>query len=250
MLYGYRYKRTTCPAQGLPPISRDRRRRRLFEPCETPLFKADAPPATGTRSVDVAGIDLSALRDLRDNPLNPSRGSFLSLNVLVAPQELGSDFDFTREFAQVSFSMALGRSPLTWAQGYRLGLIQVFGGQRLSFDDLFKAGGPNSVRGFDIDSLGPQSTNGQALGGEAVIVINQELRYRHARTGLGAAVFWDAGDVFAHAQDIDLPLRHSLGFGLRYESPLGLLRFDVGFPLAKRPDERTYRFAFGLGQAF
>ena len=107
----------------------------------------------------------------------------------MAPQVLGSDFDFTKEFAQVSLTKALGRSPMTWAHGYRLGLIQVFGGQRLPFDDLFKAGGPNSVRGFDIDSLGPQGTNGQPLGGEAVIVINQELRYRHARTGLGAAVF-------------------------------------------------------------
>jgi outer membrane protein assembly factor BamA len=250
LLYGYRYKRTTCPAQGLPPISSDRGTRTLFNPCETPLFKVDSPPATGTRSTDVAGIDLSALRDSRDNPLNPSRGSFLSVNVLVAPQELGSDFDFTKEFAHLSLSKALGRSPFTWAQGYRLGLIQVFGGQRLTYDDLFKAGGPNSVRGFDIDSLGPQGTNGQALGGEAVIVINQEMRYRNARTGLGAAVFYDFGEVFAHVQDIELPLRHSLGFGLRYDSPVGLLRFDIGFPLAKRPGEHTYRFAFGLGQAF
>jgi outer membrane protein assembly factor BamA len=250
LLYGYRYKRTTCPAQGLPPISRNRRRRVLFDPCETPLFKVDAPVATGTRSVDVAGIDLSALRDSRDNPLNPSRGSFLSLNVLVAPQVLGSDFDFAKEFAHVSLTKVLGQSPLTWAHGYRFGVIQVFGGQRLPYDDLFKAGGPNSVRGFDIDSLGPVGATGLPLGGEAIVVLNQELRYRHARTGLGAAVFYDAGNVFAKVQDVDLKLRHSVGVGLRYDSPLGLLRFDVGFPLARRPDEHTYRFNFGLGQAF
>jgi len=250
LLYGYRYKRTTCPAQGLPPISRNRQRRILFDPCETPVFKVDAPFPTGTRSVDVAGIDLSALRDTRDNPLNPSRGTFLSLNVLVAPQVLASDFDFTREFAQFSLTRALGQSPMTWAHGYRVGLIQVFGGQRLTFDDLFKAGGPNSVRGFDIDSLGPQGTNGLPLGGEAVIVVNQELRYRHERTGLGAAVFYDAGNVFAKVRDVDLRLRHSVGIGLRYDSALGLLRFDVGFPLSRRPDEHTYRFNFGLGQAF
>ena len=249
-LYGYRYKRTTCPAQGLPPISRNRRRRILFDPCETPLFQVGAPPPTGTRSVDVAGIDLSALRDSRDNPLNPARGSFLSLNVLVAPQVLRSDFDFVKEFAQLSLTRALGRSPMTWAHGYRAGLIQVFGGQRIPFDDLFKAGGPNSVRGFDLDALGPRGTNNLPLGGEAVIVINQELRYRNARTGLGAAVFYDAGNVFAKVRDVDFNLRHSVGVGLRYDSPLGLLRFDVGFPLSKRPDEHTYRFNFGLGQAF
>jgi outer membrane translocation and assembly module TamA len=200
--------------------------------------------------VDVAGIDLSALRDTRDNPLNPVRGSFLSLNVLAAPQVLGSDFDFTKEFAQVSLTRALGRSPMIWAHGYRLGLIQVFGGQRLPFDDLFKVGGPNSIRGFDIDMVGPRGANDLPLGGEAVIVINQELRYRHERTGLGAAVFYDAGNVFAKVRDVDFNLRHSVGVGLRYDSPLGLLRFDIGFPLARRPDEHTYRFAFGLGQAF
>jgi len=250
MLYGYRYKRTTCPAQGLPPISRNRRQRRLFDPCETPLFQVGAPPPTGTRSVDVAGVDLSALRDSRDNPLNPARGSFLSLNVLIAPQVLGSDFDFTREFAQVSLTKALGRSPMTWAHGYRFGVIQVFGGQRLPFDDLFKAGGPNSIRGFDIDEVGPRGINNLPLGGEAVVVVNQELRYRNARTGLGGAVFYDAGNVFAKVREIDFRLRHSVGVGLRYDSPLGLLRFDVGFPLSRRPDEHTYRFNFGLGQAF
>ena len=46
LLYGYRYKRTTCPAQGLPPISRNRQRR-LFDPCETPLFRVDSSPGDG-----------------------------------------------------------------------------------------------------------------------------------------------------------------------------------------------------------
>ncbi len=250
LLYGYRFKRTTCPAEGLPPISRNRRRRILFDPCETPLFQVDAPLPTGTRSVDVAGVDLSALRDSRDSPLNPTRGSFLSLNVLVAPQVLRSDFDFVKEFAQVSLTRAIGQSPWTWAHGYRAGLIEVFGGQRLPYDDLFKAGGPNSVRGFDLDELGPHGPNNLPLGGEAVIVINQEMRYRNARTGLGGAFFYDAGNVFANIRAVDFKLRHSVGVGLRYDSALGLLRFDVGFPIARRPGEHSYRFNFGLGQAF
>ena len=92
--------------------------------------------------------------------------------------------------------------------------------------------------------------NNLPIGGEAVIVINQELRVRHERTGLGAAVFWDAGNVFAKVRDIDLHLRQSVGIGLRYDSPLGMLRFDIGFPLSRRIDEKRYRFNFGLGQAF
>jgi outer membrane translocation and assembly module TamA len=82
-----------------------------------------------------------------------------------------------------------------------------------------------------------------------VIVLNQELRYHHP-SGLGAAAFYDVGNVYARIGDIDLDLRHSLGVGLRYASPLGLLRVDFGFPLNRRPGERPYQWFFTLGQAF
>jgi translocation and assembly module TamA len=170
--------------------------------------------------------------------------------VFTSPQWLGSDFDFLREFAQASFVVPLRPGAVAWAQGYRLGLIQTMRGQRLPYDDLFKAGGPTSVRGFSLDSLGPTSLlTGEALGGKALVVINQELRFRH-QTGLGAALFWDAGNVFAEASDLGFDLRHSLGVGLRYDSIIGLVRFDLAFPIARRPGEARYRFSFGLGQAF
>jgi len=68
--------------------------------------------------------------------------------------------------------------------------------------------------------------------------------------GLGGVVFWDAGNVFARASDLSLDLRHALGAGLRWDSPVGLLRVDVGFPLDRRTDEKAYRLFFSLGQAF
>jgi outer membrane translocation and assembly module TamA len=63
-------------------------------------------------------------------------------------------------------------------------------------------------------------------------------------------VFWDFGNVFAHVEDVRLDLRHDLGAGLRWASPVGLLRFDVAFPLARQPDEDWYQFTFSLGQIF
>jgi outer membrane translocation and assembly module TamA len=78
---------------------------------------------------------------------------------------------------------------------------------------------------------------------------DQELRYHHA-SGLGAAVFYDVGNVFATIKDIGFDLKHSVGFGLRYDSPVGLLRLDIGFPLTRGPTDRSYQWFFSFGQAF
>jgi outer membrane translocation and assembly module TamA len=116
--------------------------------------------------------------------------------------------------------------------------------------ELFRAGGPTSLRGYALDSVGPPGpVRGVSRGGEALVVVNQELRYLHP-WGVGAAVFYDVGNVYARVADIDFELRHSLGAGLRYESPIGMLRLDVGFPLNRRPTDRAFQWFFALGQAF
>lgn len=200
---------------------------------------------TNTR---IASLDVSLLRDTRDNALNAHRGRFWSVNLEIAPRALASDLDFVKGMAQLFATRSLGPS-LVWAQGYRLGLAHVFSGDRLLFSERFQAGGGNSIRGFATDSVGPRTIFEEPAGGEAVLVLNQELRYMHP-WGLGGVVFWDAGNVFAKANDLSLDLRHALGAGLRWDSPVGLLRVDVGFPLERRADEKPYRLFFSLGQAF
>ena len=85
---------------------------------------------------------------------------------------------------------------MTWSQRYPVGTIHTFGDDRLPMTDLFRAGGPSTVRGFGLDALGPQTAAGEALGGGATLILNQELRYQHPKTGFGAAVFYDAGNVY------------------------------------------------------
>jgi translocation and assembly module TamA len=194
-------------------------------------------------------MDVSAVMDTRDSPINPTRGMFLSVNVVLAPKFLRSDFDYVREFVQSAFLMDF-TDTITWAHGYSFGMIHTFGGQRLPFDELFKAGGPNTMRGFALDSLGPATASGETLGGEAVLVVNQELRYTHPVTGLGGALFYDVGNVFETAADFGRGLRHNVGVGLRWESSFGLFRVDVGVPLGRRIGERGYQIYFGFGQAF
>jgi outer membrane protein assembly factor BamA len=197
--------------------------------------------------VDLGGFDLSTVHDTRDSVFDARRGHLVSLSSHLAPRGLRSDFTFGRALLQVSLARPL--RGLTWAQGFRLGLGRGFGGQQVRSTERFFAGGGNSVRGFDTEHLGPLDRQGDPLGGEAMLVVNQELRYRHP-WGLGGVVFYDAGNVFPEAKDLSLKLRHSLGVGLRWQSPVGLVRVDVGFPLRRQPHEKGYRLFYSLGQAF
>jgi outer membrane protein assembly complex protein YaeT len=197
---------------------------------------------------NIAAVDLSVVRETRDNPLDSRRGRFWSFSLELAPKALGSDLTFVKGFAQAFFTRALSPS-LTWAQGYRLGLATGFGGQSVTSSERFTAGGANSLRGFATDSVGPRDPFGDPTGGEAVLILNQELRLRH-HSGLGGAVFYDGGNVYATVKDLSLDLRHVLGAGLRYISPIGLLRIDVGFPLNRQPGDAAYKVFFSVGQAF
>jgi outer membrane protein insertion porin family len=198
--------------------------------------------------IDIAGLDVSLLRDTRDSTLDARRGRFWSVSVEYSPAVLGSDFRFIKAFAQ-AFAMRPLPGSLTWAQGARLGLARGFEGQRLTSTERFRAGGANTIRGFATDAVGPRDGFGDPTGGQAVVVVNEELRYHH-RSGLGAAVFYDGGNVFASVSDVSLDWRHAFGVGLRWASPVGLLRFDLGLPVAPRAGEKRYQYFFSLGQAF
>ncbi len=218
-------------------------------------FRRVSSLATGFDQ-DVSSFGVALLRETRDNPLDARRGRFWSLSFDLAPKQLGSDFAFFRTYGQAFFIRSLGPS-WTWAQAYRLGLanglrekqgeqVQILG----RATELFRAGGASSLRGFATDSVGPRSlVTGFSRGGEAVVVLSQEIRYHHP-SGLGAAAFYDVGNVYAQIGDIDFHFRHSVGLGVRYASPIGLVRVDLGFPLGRRPGERSYQWFFTLGQAF
>lgn len=180
--------------------------------------------------------------DYRDSVIDPSRGSLWSVTIQGAPKFFGSDFKFIKAFAQAYTFVGLGRH-LVWAGGYRVGAIDNLG-QTLLRDDRFQAGGANSVRGFELDSLGPP------LGGEGILIVNQEIRFPMFWKLRGVG-FYDAGNVFAKASDIRLTeLRQNLGAGVRVVLPFGLIRFDWARVLYVREGEDPWRFVFSLGHAF
>ena len=114
------------------------------------------------------------------------------------------------------------------------------------------------MRGFALDRLGDDSTisdTGFPTGGNGVIVLNGELRVAVIGRIQGVG-FLDAGNVVARASDLSLfDLRPAAGFGVRFRSPVGPIRLDLGFKLDRRelsPGrlERRSIWHISLGQAF
>ncbi|HSS75724.1 MAG TPA: translocation/assembly module TamB domain-containing protein, partial [Thermoanaerobaculia bacterium] len=220
----------------------------IFEIVPDPFFPFDSEIR-----LPLAGLQL--LRDTRDDKIDPRRGLFASLDLSGSGSFLGSDFEYARLFGQVaSFrNVRLAGRPLTWAQSVRLGVEHPFAGQEIIRDELFFAGGPYSVRGYRQETLGPQESLGldlvRAAGGEALFVINEELRFSLPWSLTGLA-FFDAGQIWAHPRDAGFDLAKSIGLGLRTSTPVGLLRFDAAFPLNRRPGDGSYKIYFGFGNAF
>lgn len=187
--------------------------------------------------------------DSRDNLLNARRGLFLSNSIEWASGFLGSDTAFLRYFGQVNIYRVITGS-LTYGGAIRLGLGTGLD-QVLIPTEKFYAGGGTTIRGFKQDSLGPTDPRtGLPGGGEAVLILNQELRFPLLRP-LSGVVFLDAGNVFPEIADFSLKhLRAAAGVGLRYQLGFLLFRLDLGFKLDRRPGESPSTLFFSLGQSF
>jgi outer membrane protein assembly factor BamA len=195
-----------------------------------------------------------------NNPLDPSRGSIKSVEVTLSSRLLGSaPFEqFTRVVGDASWYRQLSRDVVfTWR--VRGGLIFApevdVGSQRGNFippEQRFYAGGPNDVRGFDRNELGPvvyivsteaaaafpegnfpeDSVTVAATGGNTLTVGNMELRFPSPvfRSRLRLAAFLDVGGAWQRgAETSDAVIRLTPGAGIRLTTPLGPARLDVAY---------------------
>jgi len=192
-------------------------------------------------------VPIALIGDERDSLTDPRRGVFWTATSEFSRTWLGSDVDYVRLYGQLFAYVPLG--PLVWAQGYRAGIVP---GDftLLLIENRFRAGGPTTVRGFEQNAVGPQAPSGLSLGGQAVAVFNQELRFPIWKS-LKGGVFWDAGNTWITAAEWSLKdLRQSAGIGLRYMFPFGPLRVEYAWILDRQPGEPAGRLVFGLGHAF
>jgi outer membrane protein assembly factor BamA len=233
------------------PFSRRTTGRLYFRYRTTHLFELEPDPSSPV-SFDLElqrpYMGTQVLWDSRNDKIDPTTGEFRSLDLSGSGSFLGSDFDYARLYGQWNLfeTFFLAGRPFTWAQGVRSGVAQAYRGQALIEDDRFYAGGEFSVRGYETESL--RSTGRPEE--EALLVLNQELRFPLPFEGLTGLLFFDVGQIWDRLGDFGTGLAKSLGLGVRVGTPIGLLRFDAAFPLDRRPGDESYKLYFGFGNAF
>jgi outer membrane protein insertion porin family len=194
-------------------------------------------------------------RETVDNQLNPKKGEIVSLAGEFAPTYLGSGLQFSQAILDARKYQALGDSGLVLAGRVKCGLIEPMQStHQIPIYRRFFSGGANSVRGYELNFLGPRNSAGDPIGGEAVFEASLELRFPlPIYENLGGVVFMDAGNVFFKIHNMDLgQLKYSPGFGLRYLSPIGPVGVDIAFPTNRIDYQRDspYQIHFTVGYAF
>jgi translocation and assembly module TamA len=131
------------------------------------------------------------------------------------------------------------------------GIVGV-GRDELPADERFYAGGGGSVRGIPYRLAGPLDEDDEPLGGRSLVELGAEVRYRVTES-IGAVLFLDGGTVSssAYPDPFGEGLRWGAGPGLRYITPIGPLRVDLGFPLDRRRGvDDHFQLYLSIGQAF
>ena len=227
--------------------------------------------------------EFSIIQDRRDDPTDAHRGVYTTLDFGYAPGFLGSRTHFARGLFRNSTYHPFHRD-LVFARSTQFGVISRTGGAPLvPLAERLYSGGSTSLRSFPDFQAGPRDlATGFPLGGNALLINNSELRFPLYGDNVSGVLFHDAGNVYSSLGDISFRFRQrnlqdfnymvqSVGFGIRYRTPIGPVRLDLSFsPDAPRffglkGTEQDYlngtaipavqkingfQFHFSLGQAF
>ena len=220
-----------------------------------------------------SSIRVSFNYDKRDNRLFPTSGHLESASAEFATSLLGSENLFQRYRFIERFYRPLWLG-MVFKTNISVGYIRATDpvNHPVAISEKFFEGGINSIRGYSLRSISPtlkiatvsEPNSGIIdfpVGGNKELITNWEVEFPLlGSAGLRGVGFFDAGNVFSEQENffqssqrggtLPLGLFQSVGFGLRWFSPLGPLRFEVGFPLTRRPIDDPYLFEFTIGNFF
>jgi outer membrane protein assembly factor BamA len=205
--------------------------------------------------------------DTRDNILDAHRGIYESAELDLNPNNLGSNVNFGRLLAQVAAYKNI-HSGVIWANNLRIGLEEATANSFVPLSQKFFTGGGSTLRGFPLNGAGPQETipacGNPAVpstcgfitvprGGPELFIVNSEFRIpSRINKNLTIATFYDGGNVFDRVgfKNFARNYTNNVGVGLRYATPVGPIRIDLGHNLSPIPGIKATQIFVTLGQAF
>jgi len=199
------------------------------------------------QSVRVGVASINVVQDRRDDPIDPHKGIYNTLDVGLATRYFGSQTSFVRVLGRNATYYRLGEK-IVLARETQFGVQPAFSIPAASdptdpipLPERFFGGGGNTQRGFPENQAGPRDPlTGFPLGGSALFFNNTELRFPLYGANINGVLFEDAGNVFSslskltfrtdqrNIDDFDYMV-HAVGFGVRYRTPVGPIRVDLAY---------------------
>jgi len=204
-----------------------------INPALIPLF---------AQSIQLGNVSTTLIQDRRDDPTDPHRGVYNTLDATYAFNPFGVNTSFTRFLGRNATYYRLTRD-LILARSTSLGAIDRINEADVPLPERFFAGGASSHRGFNENQAGPRDLlTGFPIGGKALLINNTELRFPLIGDNIGGVLFHDAGNVYSNFNNISFRVKqrdledfnymvHAVGFGIRYRTPIGPVRADLAWSI-------------------
>ena len=196
-----------------------------------------------------SALSFSLSKNTIDDIMNPTKGMNADITGEFAGGPLSGDNNF------YSFVGTYGRYfPMKFLESAfffksTAGMIRSYGGKEVPIYEKFYVGGLNSIRGFKYGEAGPLDANDEPIGSRNQLFFNFEWIFPIFQpVGLKGVVFFDAGHGFDTMKDFSL--KTAAGVGVRWFSPLGPIRLELGFNLNPKKGERGNAFDFAIGTQY
>ena len=219
---------------------------------------ADAPDLVKQQAAESGGVSKTSsltftlTRDMRDSFTEPTKGLYLQGAAQYAGGVLDADNNFTKYNLDASQYW-----PLWWKfVGHIRGNIsyaEAFGDTHmLPVQERFLLGGINTIRGFRNFTVGPKDpVTDNPIGGNKAFFMNHEVLFPlYEPLKVRGLVFFDLGNAFQEGEPFKWSVKRAVGIGIRFTSPLGSIRLEIGLNLARKHGERQEMLHFSAGAAF
>jgi outer membrane protein insertion porin family len=198
-----------------------------------------------------SAIGIAFERNTTDHPFLPTKGTYIGTNFEYSSKALGGDYNLFKEEYHVGVYYPLFWKFVGHLRG-EIGFENPGGLNDFPIYERYFLGGINSLRGWQFGEVGPTDSRGLVYGGDKYVVMNAEILFPLVeKYGVRGLVFFDTGNAFDQGQGIDpSQFREDIGPGIRWNSPFGPLRIEMGYVLDHRTGEAAYQWQFSAGAFF